>query len=99
MVTQETRNKLYKKAVRKWGLRAQLEMVQEEATELSLAARKFIRNQNQEKLDELFSEVADVQIMIEQVLYLFPEAFEKIHKIKTEKLERLEKRINSNSFE
>jgi NTP pyrophosphatase (non-canonical NTP hydrolase) len=98
MVVQETRNQLYKKAIEKWGQRAQLEMLQEEATELSLAARKFIRNQGQEKFEDLCSEIADVQIMIEQVFFMFPEAREKANKVKLQKLERLQKRIKANVF-
>jgi len=33
---------IYQKAIDKWGERSQLEMAQEEATELALAVRRFI---------------------------------------------------------
>lgn len=35
------KQQLYTKTIEKWGIRSQLEMLQEEALELALAARKY----------------------------------------------------------
>lgn len=95
---EEKRIKLYRMAANKWGERAQLEMIQEEATELALAVRKFIRNQDKKSLDAVASEIADVEIMIEQIKNLYPgiEAFAEMERDR--KLNRLQTRIETNKF-
>jgi len=90
---------IYLKTINKWGERAQLEMAQEESTELALAIRKFIRNQNDETFDALSDEMADVEIMTEQIKFMFPEIEQKIYERKEIKLERLSRRVDNNSFE
>jgi NTP pyrophosphatase (non-canonical NTP hydrolase) len=87
---------IYKQAIEKWGEKSQLEMAQEEATELALAIRKFIRNGCYKTFDDLASELADVEIMTEQIKVIYPELIEKIQEHKEFKLERLVKRINDN---
>ena len=64
------REKVYKMAIDKWGEKAQLEQAQEEATELALAVRKHIRNNNNESFNNLIEEIADVEIMIEQIKFM-----------------------------
>lgn len=86
-------NLIYLKAIEKWGHKAQLEMLLEESIELALATRKFLREFNQERADDLCGEVADVQIMIEQLMFMYPEMREKVAQIKEEKTARLLKRI------
>lgn len=90
---------LLESATKKWGERAQLEMMQEEATELALAARKFIRVQNDENLQALGSEIADVEIMIKQMRQMFISLDYFISDEKKRKLLRLKERIKNNSFE
>ena len=80
--------KILKAAIKKWGKRVQLEMAQEEATELALACRKFIRVQNEKNFNNIAEEIADVEIMIYQIKLMFPELKSisdavKIDKIKT----------------
>ncbi len=87
--TRKDRLELYRKTIDRWGQRAQLEMMQEEATELALATRKFIRNNNQETLTALISEIADVEIMIEQIVSMFAEIDIEIIKEKDRKIDRL----------
>ncbi len=89
---------VYEKAIAKWGERNQLEMLQEESTELSLAARKLIRNKNPDTIYDLTSEIADVEIMIEQVKIMFPEIVEEVSRVKDYKLQRLEQRLSKNIF-
>lgn len=90
---------IYQKTIQKWGQRAQLEMAQEESTELALAIRKFIRNGNYQTFDDLSNEMADVEIMTEQIKFMYPEIEEKIQEHKKFKLERLSKRVGNDSFE
>lgn len=87
--------KIYKQAIEKWGKRAQLEMAQEETTELSLAIRKFYRNENEKTFDDMANEMADVEIMIEQIKFMYPKIKPKIQEHKVFKLERLLKRIKN----
>lgn len=90
--------KVYKKAIEKWGVTAQLEMAQEEATELALAVRKFIRKQDDQSFDDMANEIADVEIMIEQIKQMYPETVNLIKEHKIFKIKRLEKRIYNNVF-
>lgn len=90
---------LFEKTIEKWGQRAQLEMAQEEATELALAVRKFLRKNDTTTYDAMASEIADVEIMIEQIKIMFPNIQEKIDSEKEFKLERLKHRIENSSFE
>lgn len=53
---------IYKKALEKWGKRVQLEMAQEEATELALAIRRHIRTPYGGTFVNLVDEVADMEI-------------------------------------
>jgi hypothetical protein len=101
----------YKRAIEKWGKDAQTNMIIEECAELSEACNKIIiyimklgrANKNKtdmqikQNLMLLEMEIADVEIMLEQAHYIFDGEF--INKIKKEKLERLEKRLNGISEE
>jgi len=90
---------LFEKTIAKWGHRAQLEMAQEESTELALAIRKFMRKNDTTTFDAMASEIADVEIMIEQIKIMLPDIQEKVYSEKEYKLKRLENRVNCNSFE
>ena len=87
---------IYQSAVAHFGERNQLEMMQEEALELALAVRRFARHRKHEQIDEIASEVADVQIMIEQMKVIVKEdLFADLSNEKmAEKTERLFKLIN-----
>lgn len=88
-----------KLAIETWGEQSQLEMLQEESTELALAVRKFIRVQNDEKFKDLASEIADVEIMIKQINIMFPTINNIVKEQKTFKLERLNDRLNKLKYE
>lgn len=93
----EKREELYQKAIEKWGVVSQIEMLNEESTELALAVRKYIRHWKSDDIKyviNLVEEIADVEIMIEQVCSIHPHFRDKIEEIKEFKLQRLEKRIN-----
>jgi len=61
--------KLYQKALNKWGMEFQLLMLMEECSELITATSKVFRYNNLEVIDRLAEEIADVEIMIEQIKY------------------------------
>ena len=95
----EKREELYQKAIEKWGAVSQIEMLNEESIELALAVRKFLRNNRNPEYEftnstNLIEEIADVEIMIEQLCYIFMNFREQIQDVKDFKLQRLEKRIN-----
>lgn len=96
-MTIEQRKKIYQRAIDTWGDRAQLEMAQEEATELALAIRGLIRGKSG-AMEALVSEIADVEIMIEQIKYMNPHCVQAIEVEKDFKLNRLNDRINKNEF-
>lgn len=93
------RTELYKRALKKWKERAQLDMALEEAIELALACRKFGRNPNDTTFQKLCDEIADVEIMIEQLKIMYPSIELIVPNIKDAKLARLKERLDNNSFE
>lgn len=95
----EDRIELYKDASELWGDKSQFEMAQEEATELALAIRKFVRKSNIETQLNLAEEIADVEIMIEQMEYINKGLRSQANIIKISKLQRLRRRIDNNTFE
>ncbi|AIM37353.1 hypothetical protein KO02_12105 [Sphingobacterium sp. ML3W] len=91
--------KILTQAIQKWGEIAQVEMLNEEAIELALAARKWIRKRSEAEFDNLAEEIADVSILIEQMTILYPKLPEKIAQYRTFKLDRLQRRIDESNFE
>ena len=69
MMNKRERKKIYKEAIKKWGYPLQLNMLMEECAELIQATSKVLRKGN--KLNSvwknLVEEMADVEIMIEQI--------------------------------
>jgi NTP pyrophosphatase (non-canonical NTP hydrolase) len=61
------------KAIQRWGIDAQLEMVIEECLELALALQKLKRQRGNhaEKVANVIDEIADVKIMIRQAEMIF----------------------------
>ena len=94
------REGIYKKAISTWGETAQYEMAQEESTELALAVRKHIRKNDDHSYSNLVEEIADVEIMIEQIKMMNRQyGIEKeIEFQKLEKLHRLNDRLDKKQF-
>ena len=90
-------NSICKRAAELWGVEPQIRMLQEESTELSLAAGKMCRHFRSKdahiRFLNLAEEIADVEIMIEQMHIFFPHLQELISAQKLRKLNRLEERI------
>ena len=81
--------KLLKKAIDVWGKHAQLLTLLEEMSELQKEILKNI-NRGKENLNELIDETADVEIMLEQLKYIFDieQAVEEKIPVKLEKVRR-----------
>lgn len=89
---------LYQKVIDTWGRKSQMEMLQEEATELALATRKLIRNAGPETSKNFASEIADVEIMIEQMKFMYPSLENNVLSEKEFKLNRLKNRVENKIF-
>ena len=91
----EKRKELYKDAKKQWGIDAQCMMAIEEASELIKELCKLNRHKNQKQYDKgrilLQYEIADMDIMVEQLKIIFGES--DIEHYKNEKLNRLKERL------
>lgn len=82
-----------------YGADSQLDQTIEELAELTVAIRKFKRSNDNNIGDKvsllyhLAEEIADVEIMLKQLKFLFPFISVDVEKIKVEKLDRQIKRI------
>lgn len=88
------------KAVEKYGER-QLDQCQEELAELIVAISKYKRVSAKEEgrtrvraINDVIEEIADVRIMIKQVMMLLDINETEVSNIEISKLNRLEKRMN-----
>lgn len=80
-------NQLYKKAIKYWGLEAQMFMMFEEMAELQKAITKIWRGQGTK--EDMADELADVEVMMEQMVIAFGIDVELIQMRKIKKLNRL----------
>ncbi len=84
------KNKIYKQALDKWGKIPQIVMLFEEMAELQKELSKNLRGKD--NIDSIAEEIADVEIMIEQMKLLFEIDLD-VRKHKQFKLEKLEERL------
>jgi NTP pyrophosphatase (non-canonical NTP hydrolase) len=84
------RRELYQKALNKWGSRSQMLQTMEECAELIQALSHWMRNRN--TLMELAEEVADAEIMCEQMRLVLGGAA--VDAAKEDKLQRLARRLH-----
>lgn len=90
-----TPDQLYDKALELWGSEAQALMLAEESCELAVAIHHLVRYGGGTELDAVAEEIADVQIMIEQLLFALPALYGDVESARRRKLERLERRIKA----
>lgn len=83
---------IYKAALEKYGVGAQIGMLTEECGELLSAINKF--NRSRCSSDDVLTELVDVSIMVEQLSLIYG-GYEKFQIEKDKKLIRLLKRINN----
>lgn len=89
---------VFESAIQKWGRQKQIEMIEEEAIELALAVRKYLRKgETDETKDNIVDELADIQVMVYQSIYLFPELHEKVVERFNYKVSRLKRRISESN--
>ena len=84
---------ILKKAIETYGEREQSAVAMEECGELIRAINKMHRNQSVENRNELISEIADVKIMIEQLVLMYKLDPIDIQRMKYYKISRLEDRL------
>ncbi len=82
---------LLDRAIKEWGVDAQLDMLAEECAELIVAIQHMKRGRV--KWNEVCEEIADVRIMTSQ-FHTIDGISDMIHVKEMEKLNRLEKRLN-----
>lgn len=82
---------LYQRAIKNWGITAQMDMMIEECSELIGAIEKFRRGRV--GVEEVVTEIADVEIMAEQMRLVF--GFDYVVEEKARKLQRLQERLDA----
>jgi len=93
-------NPIYKKAIALWGIDSQMSMAIEEASELIKAICKLRRNGvTEETVNDLAEEIADMEIMLEQlkIMFYLSEGVGKWKKHKIERLSKLIKEVEKNN--
>ncbi len=90
----DLKQRLYLKVKAKYGMDTQVRKLGEEATELALATYRILDRGKLEDWDNFYEEIADIEIVIEQMKLLIGENInQEIEKWKKLKLERLAKRV------
>jgi len=84
--------KAYKLYAAKYGNKAQLIKAIEELSELQKAIAKYLNNQG--NIEDIIQEVADVELMTEQIKLMF-DCHKKVEKIKVFKINRMIKRTTN----
>lgn len=87
---------IYKNAISTFGESAQLIVALEECSELQKEITKILRNKG--NLEHLAEEVADTEIMIEQIKLMF-NFCDKVNDFKHQKVERLNKLLQKVEYE
>ena len=80
---------VYKKAVLRWGKMAQVMMLFEELSELQKSVCHYYRNTKESTIDDVAEEIADTEIMCEQVMQIMGISRDDILYHKKRKLVRL----------
>ena len=92
-----TSKEIMQKAIDTYGVENQIIKTVEELSELSQALCKFLTKPYTESdrtiLDNIYEEMADVEIMLEQCKMIFYESEDKINDYKKKKIKRLERRL------
>lgn len=94
-----TSKEIMYKAINTYGVENQMIKTVEELSELSQALCKFLSKPYTESdrtiLNNIYEEIADVEIMLEQCKMIFYESEDKINDYKKKKIKRLERRLMS----
>lgn len=90
-MTPEREARILEKAVETYGAGPQIDMMIEEMSELTKALCKYRRAPTGRTFDDVLEEMADVQIMLNQMALVFGDFNEE----EIAKLERLEERLDA----
>lgn len=94
-------NELFDESLKKWGMPSQILMIAEESSELSVASLHLLRaiKDKDESLLKFAEEMADVQFMLDEMVYYFKDTQVKgvgfldwladFRKLKQKRLEKL----------
>lgn len=93
------REELYSRAIKLWGKDFELLMCIEECSELSHILCKVLRNRDMTKSislhQRLHEEIADVEIMLEQLIFMY-DSFVEVRDLKKQKIIKLKRLIKRN---
>lgn len=89
VISKDERKGILKAAIEWYGLGSQVDMTIEEMAELTQALCKFKRDCGGKVLGNILEEMADVQIMLDQMRLIYGQTAE----IETAKLARLQRRV------
>lgn len=87
----EDRKEVYEEALIKYGKHNQLVVAIEEMSELQKEICKYFRHEGKDQ--DLIEEVADVSIMLEQIILMF-DIEDDVQKVMKEKVQRLKRRLS-----
>ena len=87
-----TKEEMYKKLFEKYDTK-QVIVAIEELSELQKELCKMLRNGNADNIEHIKEEIADVSIMLDQLVYYFKIDKEDLLKIQTEKMNRTKERL------
>jgi hypothetical protein len=86
-------NSIYERALDKWGIENQIKICIEELAELIQVLAKHGRKINGTSIEKIAEEIADVELMIEQMKIAF-KIYKDVEKWKDVKIKRLEGYLN-----
>ena len=81
------------RAIDVYGVNNQTWQTLEEIFELGLAICKLRRERTRDRYSDLVEEIADVGIMLDQIMLMY-DCQDAVHGVRTDKLARLERRLN-----
>lgn len=87
-----TKEQMYKELFEKYDVK-QIIVAIEELSELQKELCKMLRKGNTDNIENIKEEIADVSIMLDQLVYYFKIDKEELLKIQTEKLNRTKERL------
>ena len=89
------KEKVLCRAIKEYGNRNQIIKLAEEMSELTQALCKFISSpENPDITNNVYEEIADVEIMLQQFKLMYPRSVDKIQNWKNTKIERLALRLS-----
>jgi len=87
--------KVFQECVDLWGEVSQILMAVEELNELSVELLHALRANKPFDIDRITEEIADVDLMIDQLKFIFSISDEDLHKAREKKIQRLKEIIES----